>query len=73
VNEEGMLKIAIIVRSTRPGRKSEAVAKWVYDIARQRGDAEFSLLWYFDEVPKLGANVGVSEAEKKIIKAREHA
>jgi NAD(P)H-dependent FMN reductase len=39
-----MLKIAIIIGSTRPGRKAETVAKWAYDIARQRGDAEFELL-----------------------------
>jgi len=39
-----MLKIAIIICSTRPVRKSDAVAKWSYDIARQRGDAEFELL-----------------------------
>ena len=31
-----MLKIAIILGSTRPGRKGEAVAKWVYDIAQKR-------------------------------------
>jgi len=31
-----MLKIAIIIGSTRPGRNGEAVAKWVYEIAHQR-------------------------------------
>jgi hypothetical protein len=44
VSEEEMLKIAIIIGSTRPGRKGEAVAKWAYDIVRQRSDAEFELL-----------------------------
>jgi NAD(P)H-dependent FMN reductase len=44
VSEKYMLKIAIIIGSTRPGRKSEAVAKWAYDIARHRSDAEFELL-----------------------------
>jgi NAD(P)H-dependent FMN reductase len=39
-----MLKIAIIVGSTRPGRKSEAIAKWAYEIARKRDDANFALL-----------------------------
>jgi NAD(P)H-dependent FMN reductase len=39
-----MLRIAIIVGSTRPGRKADAVAKWAYDIARQRGDASFELV-----------------------------
>jgi len=39
-----MLRIAIIVGSTRPGRNAEAVAKWAYDTARQRGDAIFELV-----------------------------
>jgi NAD(P)H-dependent FMN reductase len=42
--KEEMLKIGIIIGSTRPGRKGEAVAKWAYDIARQRSDVEFELL-----------------------------
>ena len=36
-----MLRIAIILGSTRPRRNGEAVAKWVYDIAKRRTDAEF--------------------------------
>src|SRR2546422_373497 len=39
-----MLKIAIIIGSTRPGRKGETVGKWAYDIARKRNDAEFELV-----------------------------
>src|SRR5229473_4939363 len=39
-----MLRIAIIIGSTRPGRKAEAVAKWAYEIAKKRGDAEFELV-----------------------------
>jgi len=39
-----MLKIAIIIGSTRPGRNGEAVAKWVYQIAQRRSDAEFELV-----------------------------
>ena len=39
-----MLKIAIIIGSTRPGRNGEAVAKWVYEIAQNRSDAEFELV-----------------------------
>ena len=39
-----MLKIAIILGSTRPGRNGEAVAKWVYEIAQKRADAEFELV-----------------------------
>lgn len=39
-----MLKIAIIIGSTRPGRNGAAVAQWAYEIARQRRDAEFELV-----------------------------
>jgi NAD(P)H-dependent FMN reductase len=39
-----MLKIGIIIGSTRPGRKAEDVAKWVYGIAGKRSDAEFELV-----------------------------
>src|SRR5882762_5871907 len=42
--EEFMLRIAIIIGSTRPGRNGEAVAKWVYEIAKRRSDAEFELV-----------------------------
>jgi NAD(P)H-dependent FMN reductase len=39
-----MIRLAIIVGSTRPGRQAEAVARWVYDIAAKRSDAEFELV-----------------------------
>jgi len=39
-----MLKIGIIVGSTRPGRKAAAVAKWVLDILKHRKDAEFEIV-----------------------------
>ena len=39
-----MLKIAVIVGSTRPGRVGESVAKWVYEVANKRSDAEFDLV-----------------------------
>ncbi|MFI1338506.1 NADPH-dependent FMN reductase [Streptomyces sp. NPDC020845] len=39
-----MTRIAIIIGSTRPGRNGEAVANWVYDIAKQRTDAEYELV-----------------------------
>jgi NAD(P)H-dependent FMN reductase len=42
--DESMLKIGIIIGSTRPGRNGEAVAKWVYEIAQKRSDAEFELV-----------------------------
>jgi NAD(P)H-dependent FMN reductase len=39
-----MTRIGIILGSTRPNRNGEQVAKWVYDIASQRTDAEFELV-----------------------------
>src|SRR4051812_37752177 len=39
-----MLKIAIILGSTRPGRNGEAVAQWAHAIARARTDAEFEFV-----------------------------
>ncbi|MCU7820177.1 NADPH-dependent FMN reductase [Kitasatospora sp. DSM 101779] len=39
-----MLKIGIILGSTRPNRNGEQVAKWVLDIASRRTDAEFELI-----------------------------
>jgi NAD(P)H-dependent FMN reductase len=39
-----MLRVAMVTGSTRPGRNNEAVARWVYNIAKQRSDAEFELV-----------------------------
>jgi NAD(P)H-dependent FMN reductase len=39
-----MIKIGIIVGSTRPGRKADAVARWVCEIAAKRGDAEYEIV-----------------------------
>jgi NAD(P)H-dependent FMN reductase len=39
-----MIKIGIIIGSVRPGRLGEGVARWVYDIAKQRTDAAFELV-----------------------------
>src|SRR5882724_2771534 len=39
-----MLRIAIIIGSTHPNRNGEAVAKWVYEVAKKRSDAEFELV-----------------------------
>lgn len=38
-----MLKIGIIIGSTRPGRVGEAVAKWVFEQSKTRTDAEYEL------------------------------
>ena len=39
-----MLKVGIIVGSTRPGRKADIVARWVHEIAARRGDAEYEIV-----------------------------
>ncbi|HKU50264.1 MAG TPA: NAD(P)H-dependent oxidoreductase [Nitrososphaera sp.] len=39
-----MLRVAIILGSTRPGRNGEAVAEWIYEIAKKRGDADYELV-----------------------------
>lgn len=39
-----MIKLGIIIGSTRPGRNGEAVARWVHEIASKRSDAQFELV-----------------------------
>ena len=39
-----MLKVAIILGSTRPGRNGEAVSQWVYGITKKRIDIDFELV-----------------------------
>lgn len=39
-----MINIAIIIGSTRPGRKAETVARWIHGIATKRNDATFELV-----------------------------
>jgi NAD(P)H-dependent FMN reductase len=39
-----MTRIGIILGSTRPNRNGEQVAKWAYEIASRRSDAEFELV-----------------------------
>jgi NAD(P)H-dependent FMN reductase len=39
-----MLRVAVILGSTRPGRNGEAVANWFYGLAKKRNDAEFELV-----------------------------
>ncbi|MDT7788054.1 MAG: hypothetical protein QOF58_6473 [Pseudonocardiales bacterium] len=38
------MRIAVILGSTRPGRRSEAVAQWVVNVAGLRTDASFELV-----------------------------
>jgi NAD(P)H-dependent FMN reductase len=39
-----MIKIGIILGSTRPNRVGEAVARWVHELAGKRSDASFELI-----------------------------
>jgi NAD(P)H-dependent FMN reductase len=39
-----MTRIGIILGSTRPNRNGEQVARWVYDIASRRSDAEYEVV-----------------------------
>jgi len=39
-----MIDVGIIIGSTRPGRKAEAVGKWVHEHAQQRTDARFEIV-----------------------------
>jgi NAD(P)H-dependent FMN reductase len=42
--EQEVPHIAIIIGSTRPGRRGEQVAQWVLDLAKQRSDASFEIV-----------------------------
>ncbi|HEX6790092.1 MAG TPA: NAD(P)H-dependent oxidoreductase [Candidatus Krumholzibacteria bacterium] len=39
-----MLRVAIIIGSVRPVRRGESVGRWVFELAKQRGDAEYELI-----------------------------
>lgn len=39
-----MIRVAIIVGSTRPGRKAAEVARWVHGIASRRTDAQYEIV-----------------------------
>ena len=39
-----MIKVGIIVGSTRPGRKAAAVAEWVHNLLKTRNDADFEIV-----------------------------
>lgn len=71
-----MVKIGIILGSTRPGRNGEQVARWVLDIASRRTDAEFDLIDLRDyPLPHLDetmpASMGQYENEHTLAWARK--
>lgn len=54
-----MLKVGIIIGSTRQGRNAEAAAKWTYDFATNRNDdVDYELVDLVDfDLPFLGASI----------------
>ncbi len=67
-----MIRIGIILGSTRPNRNGEQVARWVSDIALRRSDAEFELvdlrdhpLPHMDEPPRLRPTAGSEHAHTR--------
>lgn len=57
-----MIKVAIVTGSTRPGRKSEAVARWVLELANSRTDATYELVDIADfQLPLLDEPVPPSQ------------
>jgi NAD(P)H-dependent FMN reductase len=59
-----VIKIAIILGSTRPSRNGEAVARWVYEIAKKRIDAEFEFVDIKDfNLPLLDEPVSPSQGQ----------
>ncbi|HEX6210813.1 MAG TPA: NAD(P)H-dependent oxidoreductase [Methylomirabilota bacterium] len=58
------MRIGIILGSTRPSRNGEAVAEWVYEIARRREDVEFELVDIRDfDLPLLDEPVPPSQGK----------
>lgn len=56
-----MVKVGIVVGSTRPGRNAAAVARWVHEIANQRRDASFEVVDIQDyNLPLLDESVPAS-------------
>ena len=61
------MKIAILVGSTRPGRKGSAVGRGCYDGSKQRDDAEFELIEIEDyHLPLLDEAVDAGAANREL-------
>lgn len=60
------MRIAIVVGSTRPGRKGSAVAHWVHERASRRDGAEFEVVELADfDLPLLAEAVVPSQAKRQ--------
>ena len=56
-----MTRIAIIIGSTRPGRKADSIARWVEKVAAGRDDAEFETVDLADhDLPHLDEPVAAA-------------
>ena len=61
------LKIGIVQGSVREGRNGDAVAKWVYDFAVKRNDAEYEIVDLANyNLPFLGAANAPADAGQQI-------
>lgn len=61
------LKIAIVQGSVREGRNGDAVAKWIYDFATKRNDAQYEIVDLADyNLPLLGSKYAHEDAESHI-------
>lgn len=59
-----MIKVGIIVGSTRPGRHADVVAKWVLEEAKKRTDAQFEIVDIKDfNLPMLDEPVPPSQGQ----------
>lgn len=59
-----MIRIAVIIGSTRPGRVGASVGKWTQDIASKRDDAEYELVDIADfDLPLLDEPVPPSRGQ----------
>ncbi|MFZ3577951.1 NADPH-dependent FMN reductase [Virgibacillus sp. DJP39] len=67
-----MLKVGIIIGSTRQGRNGEAVANWTYDFATKRNDnVEYEVVDLVNyNLPFLGAAVPEAEQENVAASAK---
>ncbi len=59
-----MLKIGIIIGSTRPGRRAPQLAQWIYDLAVKKGGAEYELIDIQDyDLPVLDEPIPASQGK----------
>ena len=59
-----MVKIAVVIGSTRPGRRGDAVARWVHALGQKRSDAELEVVDIADfELPLLDEPVPASRGD----------